>query len=75
MTNITHVTFDSKSIGCIIQAYEAALESLRGSIFASTRREKETRATLVQSIVEMAERGERDSMKLRDAALRSLGMG
>jgi hypothetical protein len=74
MIDITHPTFDSKAVGCIIQAYDQALGSLQGSIFASSLRAKETRATVVRSILEMAESGERDPMKLRDAALRSFGM-
>jgi hypothetical protein len=74
MITITHLSLDSKSVGCIIQAYDAAWEALRGSIFASVNREEETRAILVRSIVEMAERGERDPMHLRDGALRCFGM-
>jgi hypothetical protein len=72
--NITHLTLDSNAVGCIIRAYDAAWDSLRGSIFASTHRAEETRATLVRSIVEMAERGERDPMHLRDEALRRFEM-
>jgi hypothetical protein len=74
MINITRLTLDSKAVGCIIQAYDAAWGSLRGSIFASTPREEETRALLVRSIIEMAERGERDPIHLRDGALRHFGM-
>ena len=60
---------------CIIQAYEAAMDSLRGSIFASERREAETRAVIVRRIVDMAERGERDPTRLRDGALQCVWNG
>jgi hypothetical protein len=74
MINITHLTFDPKAVSCIIRAYDAAWDSLRGSIFASAGREEETRATLVRSIIATAERGERDPVQLRDEALRCFGM-
>lgn len=60
---------------CIIQAYEDAMDSLRGSIFASGQREAETRAIIVRRIVDMAERGERDPTRLRDGALRCVWNG
>ena len=60
---------------CIIQAYEAAMDSLQGSIFASGRRELETRAIIVRMIVDLAERGERDPTRLRDGALRCVWNG
>ena len=74
MTDLTSRAFDSKAVGSIIQAYDAVLGSLRGSIFASPFRAIETRAKVVQSIIETAENGERDPTKLRDAALRRFGM-
>jgi hypothetical protein len=43
---------------------------LRGSIFASPRRAAETRATLAEQIIELAGRGERDPIHLREGALR-----
>jgi hypothetical protein len=69
MTTTTHFTLDSKAAVCIIQAYEAALDSLRGSIFVSGQREAETRAIIVRSVISMAERGECDVIRLRDGAL------
>lgn len=75
MTTTTHFTLDSKAALCIIEAYEAAWSSLRGSIFVSGRREAETREILVRSIIDMAERGERDLTRLRDGALQSVWSG
>jgi hypothetical protein len=69
MTTNTDFTLDSKAAACIIQAYEAALDSLRGSIFASGHREAETRELIVRTIIDMAEHGERDPACLRDGAL------
>jgi len=74
MTNITHLTFDRRAVEGVIQAYDEAWSSLQGSIFASTRRAGETRAIITQSIIEMAERGERDPIHLRNNALRQFGM-
>ena len=69
MTTNTDFTLDSKAAARIIQAYEAALDSLRGSIFASGHREAETREIIVRTIIDMAEHGERDPARLRDGAL------
>jgi hypothetical protein len=74
MIYIKHLGLDSKAVACIVQAYDAAWESLRGSIFASARRAEETRAILARSIIEMAERGERDPIHLQEGALRCFGM-
>jgi hypothetical protein len=75
MMTTTHFTLDSKATLCIIEAYEAAWNSLRGSIFVSGRREAETREIIVRCVVDMAERGERDLTRLRDGALQSVWNG
>jgi len=74
MINITHLTFDRAAVEGVLRAYDEAWSSLQGSIFASTRRAEETRAILAQSIIEMAERGERNPVHLRQNALRQFGM-
>jgi len=75
MTTPTHFTLDAKAALCIIEAYEAAWNSLRGSIFLSGNREAETREIIVRSVIDMAERGERDLTRLRDGALQSVWNG
>jgi hypothetical protein len=74
MVTITHLALDSDAVSKIIEAYDAAWERLKGSIFVSTRRTQETRAIIVQAIIEMAERGERDPSHLCTGALRRFGM-
>jgi len=74
MIHAKHQGLDSKTVACIIQVYDAAWDSLRGSIFASARRAAETRAILAHSIIEMAERGERDPIHLQEGVLRCFGM-
>jgi hypothetical protein len=71
---ITHLALDANAVCKVIEAYDAAWGRLKGSIFVSTRRMQDTRAIIVEAIVEMAERGERDPSHLCAAALRRLGM-
>jgi len=73
MVDTNHV-FDREAVEGVLLAYDAAWHSLQGSIFASARRADETRSIIAQSIIDMAERGERDPIHLRDNALRQFGM-
>jgi hypothetical protein len=75
MANIAPlVALDSETIIRIVQAYDTAWHSLRGSIFASVPRAEETREILIRRIIEIAEHGECDPTRLRDGALRHFGM-
>jgi hypothetical protein len=61
--------FDPETVHIIIQAYDDAWKSLRGSIFAAQHRAEETRQILARRVIEIAQRGERDPIYLRDGAL------
>jgi hypothetical protein len=75
MANITpFAALDCEAIVCIVQAYDSAWHSLRGSIFASVPRAEETRDILIRRIIEIAEHGECDPARLRDGALRHFGL-
>ena len=75
MTNITpFAALDCEAIVRIVQAYDSAWHSLRGSIFASVPRADETREILIRRIIEIAECGECDATRLRDGALRQFGL-
>jgi hypothetical protein len=75
MANVTALhTFDPGTVISIIQAYDDAWFSLRGSIFAAASRAQETRDILAQQIIDIAKGGEHDPARLRDGALQYFGM-
>jgi hypothetical protein len=72
MISIKHPVLDAKALNCIIQAYDAVWEALRGRIFASDRQTEETRTVLVQTPYRDAECGERDPNLLMESCAASL---
>jgi hypothetical protein len=65
---------DDESLHVIVQAYDDAWSLLQGSIFAAHPRTRETREMLERRIIEMARRGERDPIRLRDEAVSYFGL-
>jgi hypothetical protein len=75
MTNVTPLLrLHPEATIRIIEACDSAWHALRGSIFASGDRAQETREVLIRRIVEIAESGECDLIRLRDGALQQSGM-
>lgn len=60
---------DEICLHVMIQAYDGAWRVLQGSIFGAPPRAHDTRQELERRIVELIRSGERDPVRLRDAAL------
>jgi hypothetical protein len=71
---LQHEAFDPETTHLMVQAFDGAWESLRetGHVATAPFKADATRETLAKRILELAQRGERDPIRLKDYAVKGL---